>query len=46
MVLDDVGATRLLLAFEDHDGADLSHAGGVGGFGTPLLLDKVLGRRD
>ena len=46
MVLDDVRPTRLLLALEDHDGADLGHAGGIGRFRAPLLLDQTLGCGD
>ena len=46
MVLDDVGATRLLLALEDHDGADLGHARGVCRLRAPLILDEAFGCRD
>src|SRR5262249_4688341 len=46
VVLDDVRAAGLFGALEDHDRAELGHAGRIGGLRAPHLLDESLGRRD
>ena len=46
VVLDDVRAAGLPAALEDHDAADLGHAGGVADLRAPRRLELTLDRRD
>src|SRR5262249_34795797 len=42
VILDDMRATRLMIALIDHDGAHLGHSGGVAALRAPGLLKLAL----